>query len=89
MHSEKDPLKVRRDNNSKKDMAFGSATTTQDNNMEGASSRTRPESSQLSAAQHQFLTNSYYNPNFSAKPKNITIIQIYAPTSTYEDDLVE
>ena len=25
----------------------------------------------------------------SAKPKNITLIQAYAPTSTYDDDLVE
>ena len=25
----------------------------------------------------------------SAKPKNITITQMYAPTSTYDDDLVE
>ena len=63
--------------------------TTQDNNMEWASSWTRPKSSQSSAA-HRFPTELL---QFASQPRkkehHITIMQIYAPTSTYDDDLVE
>ena len=64
-----------------KDMASGLAATTDDNNMEWASSWTGPESSRSSAA-HQF-------PAKCLQSASQVQIQAYALTSAYDDDLVE
>ena len=35
------------------------------------------------------VSNRIITIHISTKPKNITIMQVYAPTSTYDDDLME